>query len=525
MQHIKVESNTYWQPESIDEVIQLVNQAKQNNQKIAVRGAAHSFPLVRTNEKDNSYLFIMLNYLYKITSFDKTKGIVTVQAGCHLGLDPFDPTGLSTLKNSLLYQLDPFDIDTGKRTQAPGWALPDLGGITHQTVGGFIATGSSGGATKYSFEDSILSVDIVHTDDNGAKVSTFTRPSDDSDDPFYGVAFVNLGLMGIIVSATFQCIPSFNISGNELTTFYDGCEIDLFGDGSGSKPNLEAFFQKPKYSRLMWWPQSSVQKMVVWQADRVDAFNNWQNFKSVPYKEVPYIFNSPNLAEKAAGLIFSFLGKWPKWLEDLFGNNEKTEEEIKKFAKKLNPILIKYILKIFEPVSINHPKPQIFTDIWWNGLPMDNQMSDELFPVWFTELWIPLNHTQQVMNDLKAFYEDSDHSATFSCEIYAAGKNKFWISPAYDTDVVRIDIFWFGNNSGNPTDYYQYFWKELAKYNFRPHWGKYLPAPDSDQGVSYLKSVYPDTWKKWMDLRIQMDPDNIFLSEYWAKHLGLDNIN
>ncbi|MBK9257852.1 MAG: FAD-binding protein [Saprospiraceae bacterium] len=523
MKNLIVNSRNYWLPESVDEVIQLVNQAKQNKQKIAVRGAAHSFPLVKTNEQDSSYLFMMLTYLDKILSFDKTKGIVTVQAGCHLGLDPFDPTGVSTLENSLLYQLDPFDLKTGKRTQAPGWALPDLGGITHQTVGGFMATGSSGGATKYSFEDSILSVDIVHADENGAKVSTFSRPSDDSDDPFFGVAFVNLGLMGIIVSVTFQCIPSFNISGNELTTFYDGCEIDLFGEGSKGKLSLEQFLQKPKYTRLMWWPQTTAQKMVVWQADRVDAFNDWQDFKSVPYKEVPFIFGSPDLAELAADAIFTFVGNWPKWLEHLFGNGEKTKEEIEKFAKKLNPYLIKLILKIFEPVSEKDPKPQEFTDIWWNGLPMDNQMSDKLFPVWFTELWIPLNLSQKVMNDLKIFYENTDHAGAFSCEIYAAGKNKFWLSPAYDTDVIRIDIFWFGHNPGNPSDYYQYFWKELAQYNFRPHWGKYLPAPDGEQGVEYLKSVYPDTWQKWMELRKQMDPDNIFLTNYWAQHLNLEN--
>jgi hypothetical protein len=523
MQNISVNSRNYYLPESIDEVIQLVSKARENNQKIAVRGSAHSFPLVKTNESDSNYLFIMLTYLNKITSFDKEKGIVTVQAGCHLGLDPFDPAKVSTLENALVYQLDPYNPKDKKRTQKPGWALPDLGGITHQTIGGFMATGSSGGSTTYSFEDAILSVDIVCADTDGVKLKTFTRPSDDADDPFYGVAFVNLGLMGIIVSVTFQCIPSFNISGSELTTFYDECEIDLFGDGSKGKPGLEEFLKKPKYTRLMWWPQNTVKKMVVWQADREDAFKDWEDFKSSPYKEVPFIFGSPTPAEKAAGAIFTALGNWPKWLEQLFGNREKTREAIEKFTEKLNPVLIKIILKIFEPVSIKHPKPQKFTDIWWNGLPMDNQMSDKLFPVWFTELWIPIHLTKEVMNDLKVFYENNDHAGTFSCEIYAAGKNKFWFSPAYNTDVIRIDIFWFGHNPGDPSDYYEYFWNELAKYNFRPHWGKYLPKPDSARGVSYLKTQYADTWQKWMDLRKQMDPYNLFLTKYWADHLGIEH--
>jgi D-arabinono-1,4-lactone oxidase/FAD binding domain len=522
MKDLKVNSRVYMLPESVDEVIQLVNQAKQKNQKISVRGSAHSFPLVETNEEESEYMFIMLSYLNRITSFDNTHGLVTVQAGCHLGLDPFDPTGVSTIENSLVYQIDPFHLKTGRRTQTPGWALPDLGGITHQTLGGFMATGSSGGATAYSFDDAIVSVDVVCADADGAKVRTFTKPSDGSDDPFYGVAYVNLGLMGIVVSVTIQCVPSFNISGNEVTTFYDGCEIDLFGSGTESKPSLETFFKNDKYSRLMWWPQSTVQKMVVWQAERVDAFKDWHDFVSKPYEEVPFVFGSPDPAALAADLIFTAVGNWPKWLEHLFGDGERTKEAIEKFALKLNSVLIKYILKIFEPVSTT-PKPQEFKDIWWNGLPMDNQMSDKLFPVWFTELWIPLHLTQQVMNDLKTFYESPEIAGTFTCEIYAAGKTKFWLSPAYDTDVIRIDIFWFGHNPGKPSDYYQNFWTELAKYNFRPHWGKYLPAADSEQGVAYLASRYPDTWQKWMDLRKEMDPNNIFLTNYWAEHLGLDN--
>ncbi len=524
MKNLTIDTRNYWLPESVDEVINLVNMAIQSNRKIAVRGAAHSFPLIRTNEEEADYIFIMLSYLDEILSFDQSKGVVKVQAGCHIGIDPFDPTMRSNVKNSLVYQLDPFDIKEGKRIQKPGWALPDLGGITHQTIGGFLATGSAGGATQYSLEDAILSVDIVCADIHGAKLETFNRPTGDEDDPFYGVAFANLGLMGILVSVTFQCIPSYNISGSEQAYKYEeSCPVDLFDSGSNSIPDLKHFFYQPQYTRLLWWPQSTVKKMVIWKAERVDAFQNWETYKSKPYREVPYIFGGPKIASLAADAIFSFVGKWPSWLEKLFGDEPKTRASIQKFVDGLNPKMLKYILDIFEPVSIDHPKSQDFHDVWWNGLPMDNQMSDKLFPVWFTELWIPIELTAQVMSDLKSFYENVDHAGTFSCEIYATGKNRFWLSPGYNTDVIRIDVFWFGHNSGDPREYYSYFWSELSKYGFRPHWGKYLPNADGDQGVSYLEKVYPDTWTKWMTLRSEMDPKNVFLTDYWANHLGIDN--
>lgn len=514
-----INSRLYHLPENPDEVVHLVDQAKKTNQKIAVRGSAHSFPLVEKNEEHANYMFIMLSYLDKITSFDKSSGVVTVQAGCHLGLDPFDPTGVSTLEKSLCYQLDPYDPKLKKRTESPGWALPDLGGITHQTMGGFMATGSSGGTTFCSFEDSIISVDIVCYDSDGANIKTFKRPPRGVDDPFFGIAYANLGLMGIIISVTLQCIPSFNISGKETTSSYQKCEIDLFESGDQSKPSLETFLKKPIYSRLMWWPQKNVESMVVWQAERTDAFKDWENYKSKPYHEVPYIFGSPDLATLAADALYSFIGNWPNWLLKLFGNNPKTKEAIKAFVDKLNPILIKFMLKIF----VKDGTVQEFHDIWWNGLPMDNQMSDKLFPVWFTELWIPIEKTQQVMNDLKAFYEsDEENAGSFSCEIYATGKSDFWLLPSYNTDVVRIDIFWFGNNAGDPVDYYQKFWTALAKYDYRPHWGKYLPAPESAQGVEYLKKRYSTTWDKWQNLRKIMDPNDLFLTDYWAQHLGIE---
>src|SRR5204863_7613064 len=122
--------------------------------------------------------------------------------------------------------------------------------------------------------------------------------------------------------------------------------------------------------------------------------------------------------------------------------------------------------------------PQLFSDCWYTGLPMDNQMSDKLMPVWFTELWIDISQSQKVMTDLLNFYNAStENTGAFSCEIYPAKSNAFWLSPSYLQDVIRIDVFWFANNTGDPTTFYQKFWDLLEPYQFRPHWGKYLPDP------------------------------------------------
>lgn len=495
-------------PANEDEVILLVNKAEAERKIICMRGAAHSFPLIKTLEAESASdgnLYMMLSKINTV-SIDEEAMTVTVGAGCNLGLDPFDPTKTSTLENSLLYQLDQKKL-----------AIPDLGGITHQTVGGFMSTGSSGGSTQFSFEDAIIGITLINCSSDGPQKASFNRPvPDNPDDPFYGAGVATMGLFGVIISATFKCVPTFNIQGTETTTLdnFEACTIDLFGDGSKGKPSLQTFFEKTQYTRLMWWPQKGITKMVVWQASQIKPTHD---FTVIPYKEVPWIDGSPVPATMAADLLFSAIGTWPNWLSDSMGDTPEYKVIKELVDTSFYPLILPMICKIFVPLGEdNH-----FQDVWYNGIPMDNQMNDRLMPVWFTELWIPIEQSQNVMTELQKFYNESPkNTGAFSCEIYATKKNTFWLSPAYNTDVIRIDVFWFANDIGNPVDFYKPFWALLQKYNFRPHWGKYLPDGDSDQGVKYLQNLYPK-WNDWMNLRNKMDPGQVFVSDYWRGHLGI----
>jgi hypothetical protein len=254
--------------------------------------------------------------------------------------------------------------------------------------------------------------------------------------------------------------------------------------------------------------------MVVWQAKQQAPT---PDFKIIHYQEVPWVAGSPIPLTLAADLVFSAIGTWPNWLLDAMGDTPKYRE-IKEMADlAFYPAILPLICKFFVQDGENQP----FQDVWYNGIPMDNQMSDRLMPVWFTELWIPIEKTQEVMTTLLNFYsEGPQNTGAFSCEIYATKSSPFWMSPSYQTNVIRIDVFWFANNSGDPVEFYKPFWALLQQYNFRPHWAKYLPEGDSPQGVTYLKSVYP-RWNDWMALREQMDPGQVFVSDYWRGHLGI----
>jgi D-arabinono-1,4-lactone oxidase len=311
---------------------------------------------------------------------------------------------------------------------------------------------------------------------------------------------------------------------------------------------MQAFLQQTEYTRLMWWPQENhanpdkdLSRMVVWQAKRTDKNGALAYAKHAydlkgtqppidglkPYEEVPYVFGSPDPANIAANLIYTAIGQWPNWLQKLLAD-KPTEYEIVKTLIETNygSMIFPTIMDLFVPVDTptNANKgPQLFADLWYTGLPMDNQMSDKLMPVWFTELWIDINQSEKVMDTLKKYYDSQPITIdlSFSCEIYAAKQNQFWLSPSYQMDVIRIDVFWFANNQGDPAKFYQSFWDLLAPFNFRPHWGKYIPdTVNNVQGVKYLSGNYPK-WTNWMDLRNVMDPQQVFVNDYWRSKLGI----
>ena len=72
-----------------------------------------------------------------------------IGGGCHLGEDPLDSN--SNFQDPACYQV-----------AIHGYGFPTLEGIIHQTIGGFVMTGSAGGSLKHSFADVIREIEFVN---------------------------------------------------------------------------------------------------------------------------------------------------------------------------------------------------------------------------------------------------------------------------------------------------------------------------------------------------------------------------
>ena len=554
METLAYNGTLYYLPATNADVTSLVQQAMQQNVKIRVRGSGHSFPpgiILQPTDDPNSAnqpINVMLSKMRQVTignqiTVDGTSyTLVTAQAGCNLGIDPFDITGISTLENSLLYQLQQVNL-----------SLPDLGGITHQALGGFSCMGCAGGSLTHGFDEAIYSITIIPANSANPQPVTYTYGTDN----FYA-AGVSMGLLGIIVEMQLLASPTFNISGSEVVGLVgQDTQVDLFGTSTvnPAPPNLQTWLQNTEYTRIIWWPQNiyganatnytsklNGTRSVVWNASRISPE---PNFKPNPYKEVQPWLGTELLPEAAAGTLYSLIGKWPSWLRTLSGiiGNPTMAQYVNAIATASPQIqnwvfysfIMPAVLDMFVSTKQDgQPDPQSFQDYWYTGLPMDNQMNDALFPVWFTELWIDINDAQNVMTTLGQIYNDyynnglyNDNNmnplipnGAFSVEIYGAKSSNFWLSPSYGTNVVRVDVMWIGRNNSNPSVYYNMFWEQLKKYNFRAHWAKYNPNYSSPEWSNYLQSVYPKL-DAFLALRAANDPQKVFVNDDWAQQFGL----
>jgi hypothetical protein len=176
------------------------------------------------------------------------------------------------------------------------------------------------------------------------------------------------------------------------------------------------------------------------------------------------------------------------------------------------------VLRAFVPAG----GKQEFWDSSHQGLPMDNQMSELSLPTDFTEIWVPLERTGEVMRALRGLYDRAGYDATGPniCEVYAARATKSWMHPGFERDSLRIDLFWFKRNPGDPrAGWFVQFWELLRPFAYRLHWGKQLPR-DPALGSQHLRAHTP-RWDDFLAVRRELDPDSVFLTSYWRDALGL----
>ena len=458
-----------YHPSSEAELALLVRLAAAAGAQLRVLGSTHSvWRAVVTDHFDgpstpaSEFAVVLDRYTRvfepEIDPVHPDRRLVEVQAGCHIGLSPTRP-----VQARIAERPEVSDVRAPSPWHDGRWdssltailhhrdrlALPDLGGISHQTVGGFLSTGSSGGTVKWSVHEAIVRMRVI---DGTGRVAELTADGDDPD--WFRAAGIGLGLCGVISTVTFRCVPAFDLVGREtISATRRTPDLDFYGDRDGSGlPSLERFLLDADYARLMWWPQRGFDRLVVWQARRA-PFEPERALR--PYREIARL---PVASQVAASIVYTLLGnldrpdaaiaqvrrlrtarpdvEWKavgRWLRRMLSRprdpshvdgvrsvrhgsvelgaawllaiqllvtagdglltNLLRRPLLAGLVRRLRALLPEHIDTVLGPFvssgTDGAPATQEFCDRGFMGLPLDNQMDDLLMPTWFTELWVP----------------------------------------------------------------------------------------------------------------------------------------
>lgn len=475
--------NGIYYPCSGDEVIALIKAASKTNSVLRVVGSQHS-PLqaIMATAHEKQILCVLSGNLCAITDFrltdDGQYAIVRVGAGCHLGVDP--KVAHSTWGNSFNYQLD-----------QRGFALPTLGGISHQTIAGFLQTSSSGGSYRYGIAEVIESVEIVTGDGN-------LRVLKQGEDAFHA-AGVALGLFGVLVYVTFKCPKKYFVVGVEENKLL--ADSYLAKNSHGQFAQLKrALFQDYAYAHINWFPQQYVDRVMQWTANPVSQV---LQHEIEPYH---HPLQSKLLSWAAAAILKT-------------GNIIDTYALSSRIAQRIKALLLRPF------VALNDK--QNFCDLWYKALPIDDQADvDGLINTAFSEMWFAADHTDEVMWTLEKLFEKSPYArGNFIVELYAAKASPFWLSPSYGHNALRVDLYWWHKNTGNAHDYFAHFWRACMNIpTARFHWGKVLPTIGERYGHhcfdrNFIANAYP-RFAEWCEMRKTYDTQQLFMTAYWRDLFG-----
>lgn len=458
-------------------VQRLVREARAAGRRIRVRGAGHSVPPAIAGDGDCVLLLDRLRHL----RYDEATGEVTAGAGVRFGLDTADPRRADGTA------LCPW-------LQARGRALPNLGGILHQTVAGFLLTGSGGGSTRYDAAAAVVALRLV---DGTGQVHALRRGIDDD---LLDAVLVSVGACGIVTEVTFRTEPSFDVAGTETMTADRGGALDLFADGD---TGLAAHMTRTDYARVLWWPQRAVRRIVSWEARRVESD---PTATARAYAPMPEVFGSTQPAQIMAGALLWSIVHWRGPVRRLGAGVSATAERV---AAPVEGALYR---------AFTTAEPQHFRGSWWTILPQDAQMDERWMPTTFTEVFVPLEQAGEVMRRLDALFDtDPEAAGRFAIELYAAPPSRAWLHPSYGRPSLRINVFWLMHSSDDPRDaFLARIWEVLNAFDPRLHWGKLFPH----EPASAVAGRVPRE-ADFLATRARLDPDGIFLSTWLRSALGL----
>ncbi|CAG8713379.1 13154_t:CDS:2 [Dentiscutata erythropus] len=218
-------SELYFEPESEDDIVKIIELAKKNKRNVRAIGMLHSPSDLPFSD---GYIISMkkLNRVIEV-DVDLEAKTVTVEAGIEI-------------------------TQLNEELSKHGLALSNLCAISDLTIGGAISTATHGTGINFGCLSAQIKSLTLFTDSRGKMHCSETMNSD-----IFKAALCSLGALGIITQVTIQCETAFLLEANQTPA-----KLDHILD------NLDSIVHSAEHVRFWWFPHTD--DCITWKANRTN---------------------------------------------------------------------------------------------------------------------------------------------------------------------------------------------------------------------------------------------------------------
>ncbi|OAQ26459.1 FAD-binding domain-containing protein [Linnemannia elongata AG-77] len=432
--NLTVQTERVFYPKTLEDLKVIVREAHNDNKKVRCVGSGHSW----------SATAVTPDYMVSVNGMDKIHKPVRDASGWTVTLE----TGV------LVSQLDAFLRAHNPPLAVSSMVLPDV-----VRFGGILTMGCHGaGLNSRTLSDTITEMTIVNA---RGELVTYSAAKDPE---AFNVACLNLGLLGIIYTATIK-VEEMNTrlrvtdSYPTLTSLFQGPQAGL---------NLKARLLKNDSTEFFYWPferfMQPDQNKNIWVKEWERTTEPAEDLKK--YEGLPPMIDNPFFSTFQTG---SRVMEVPDALHFPFGDGVTTVLDVG-CAIKVDSDFGNICEAITEVVEKN----------WEFTTSMPERMGTAI------EFRF-IKASDKILSP--AYDKDPD---TIFCMINVMAASG---TPGFEEYSVGIAANW------------------IHKYNAKPHWPKMWEKVDGI--VSYLRREYGDRITRFNRVRKSQDPTDMFVNDTW----------
>jgi L-gulonolactone oxidase len=420
-------------PTNTQEVVHVIQSEVRQKSRIRAFGAGHSPGDIAMSDEG----LIVTTQLNRILAVDPTTKAIAVQSGITL-------------------------TDLNQVLASYGLALPNLGSISAQTLGGAIATATHGTGLNYGVLSTLIrAMTLVTAEGETVRLSEQENPR------FFNAAQCSLGALGVVTELELQVCDAF--------------DLEVFEQPNALETVLEDLPNRLQADHYRFW--------YLPHADRVWE---WSAIRKPPGGAQPRL---------------TLLNRIHQWYQNRLIGYHLME-------------LLLYLATFYHSwiPSINqwYTHQQFATPRQSRSDSVTQFNFDCLFKQHVNEWCIPIQNTAQGILQIRDMIRQYGYQVHLPIEVRFVKGDDIWLSPCQGRDSCYIGVIAY-LPYGKPVDYAAYFAdyeQIMSNLGGRPHWAKRF-GPD----YQWLKDHYPH-WNDFQAVRTELDPHHCFSNPYTERVLG-----